>query len=58
MFLILVMVSHQAYPTADFKGTREGVGTAGKQAKDDDRETHCDDGIGIDLKFECKMSVE
>lgn len=27
---------HQAYSAADFKGTRKGVGTAGKQAKDDD----------------------
>lgn len=47
----------QAYSAADFKGTRKGVGTAGKQAKDDHGETHSGKGIGIDLDVECGVSV-
>lgn len=43
---------HQAYSTADFEGTREGVGTAGEQAKDDDGKPHSGKGIGIDLDVE------
>lgn len=44
----------QAYPTADFEGTRKGVSATGEEAKDENGESHIDEWSRIDQRSSVK----